>query len=114
MKPRRWAWRGDDPEHLGSRPPRRLAESLSEVAADLNLDEPDVIAAVMGGWDALVGAAVAAHARPRIVRQGILTVEVDSPEWATQLRYLEGEVLLRIGRKVRPGAVTSLRVVVRR
>ena len=114
MKPRRWAWRDDDPEHLGSRPTRRLSESLSEIASDLNLDQPDVIAAVMGGWDALVGEAVAAHARPRIVRQGVLVVEVDNPEWATQLRYLEGEVILRIGRKVRPGVVTGLRVVVRR
>jgi predicted nucleic acid-binding Zn ribbon protein len=68
----------------------------------------------MGGWDALVGESVAAHARPRIVRQGVLTVEVDSPEWATQLRYLEGELLIRIGRKVRPGVVTGLRVVVHR
>lgn len=114
MKRRRWPWRDDDPEHLGSRPPRRLSETLSEVAADLQLDEPEVIAGVMGGWAGLVGEAVAAHARPRSVRQGVLTVEVDSPEWATQLRYLEGELLVRIGRKVRPGAVTGLRLVVRR
>ncbi|MGH8991609.1 MAG: DciA family protein [Acidimicrobiia bacterium] len=114
MKPRRWAWRDDDPEHLGSRPPRKLSETLSEVASDLQLDDPEVIAGVLGGWPGLVGEAVAAHARPRSVRQGVLTVEVDSPEWATQLRYLEGEMILRIGRKVRPGAVTSLRVVVRR
>ena len=114
MKPRRWAWRGDDPEHLGARPPRRLSETLSEVASDLQLDEPEVLAGVLGGWNAMVGEAVAAHARPRTIRQGILTVEVESPEWATQLRYLEAEVLRRIGRKVRPGAVTGLRVVVRR
>ena len=111
---RRWAWRGDDPDNLGSRPPRRLSESLSEVASDLQLDDPEVIAGVLGGWAELVGEAVATHARPRSVRQGVLTVEVDTPEWATQLRYLEGEVLRRIGRKVRPGAVTGLRVVVRR
>jgi Zn-ribbon-containing, possibly RNA-binding protein and truncated derivatives len=114
VKRRRWAWRDDDSEHLGSRPPRPLSEALSEVAADLQLDEPEIIAGVMGGWAGMVGEAVAAHARPRSVRQGVLTVEVDSPEWATQLRYLEGELLLRIGRKVRPGAVTGLRLVVRR
>ena len=113
-KPRRWAWRDDDGDRLGLRPPRSLSETLSEVAAELALDDPDVIAGVLGGWAALVGEAVAAHAQPRSVRSGILTVEVESPEWATQLRYLEGEVLLRIGRKVRPGAVTALRVVVRR
>ncbi len=114
MTRRRWAWRDDDPEHLGSRPPRRLSETLSEVASDLQLDEPEVIAGVIGGWTAMVGEAVAAHARPRSIRQGVHTEEVVSPEWATQLRYLEGEVLRRIGRTVRPGVVTGLRVVVRR
>jgi predicted nucleic acid-binding Zn ribbon protein len=48
------------------------------------------------------------------LRDGVLVVEVDSPEWATQLRYLEEDVLRRLGRKVRPGAVRGLRVVVGR
>lgn len=114
MKRRRWAWRGDDGEWLGSHPPRRLGESLAEVAADLDLDQPDAIAGVLNGWTGIVGDAVAAHTRPRTLRQGVLTVEVDGPEWATQLRYLEAEVLRRIGRKVRPGVVSGLRLVVRR
>lgn len=114
MKRRRWAWRGDDEQWLGSRPPRPLGESLAEVAADLNLDQPEVIAGVLNGWPGIVGEPVAAHTRPRTLRQGILTIEVDAPEWATQLRYLETELLRRIGRKVRPGVVTGLRLVVRR
>jgi predicted nucleic acid-binding Zn ribbon protein len=40
-------------------------------------------------------------------------VEVDSPEWATQLRYLEEELLRRVGRRVRPGVVRGIRAVVR-
>jgi predicted nucleic acid-binding Zn ribbon protein len=62
----------------------------------------------------VVGQAVVGHAMPRTLREGILVVEVDSPEWATQLRYLEEDILRRLGRKVRPGVVTSLRIVVRR
>lgn len=121
MTPRRWAWRDDDmPEPLpasstgADRPVRRLRDSLAEVAADLRLDDPGVLAAVLVGWPGVVGEAVAAHARPRTLRQGILIVEVDSPEWATQLRYLEEELLRRLGRKVRPGVVTGIRAVVRR
>lgn len=114
MKRRRWAWRGDDDRWFETGSPRRLGETLGEVAAELNLDQPDVIAGVLRGWTGIVGEAVAAHARPRILRQGVLTVEVDTPEWATQLRYLEPEVLRRIGRKVRPGVVKGLRLVVRR
>jgi predicted nucleic acid-binding Zn ribbon protein len=97
-----------------SRPPRRLVEALSEVAADLNLDDPDDVAAVMAAWTEAVGPAVAAHVRPRRLQDGVLLVEVDAPVWATQLRYLEEDVLRRLGRKVRPGVVKSIRPVVRR
>jgi predicted nucleic acid-binding Zn ribbon protein len=109
------AWGTEEPEEgYGHRPVRRLRESLAEVAADLRLDDPDTVGGVFHGWAAAVGDTVAAHAQPRILRDGVLVVEVDSPEWATQLRYLEEDVLRRLGRKVRPGVVRSLRVVVRR
>jgi predicted nucleic acid-binding Zn ribbon protein len=97
-----------------TRPPRRLGEALSEVAADLHLDDPGDVAAVMAAWPAAVGEAVAAHVRPLRLQEGVLVVEVDGPVWATQLRYLEDDVILRLGRKVRPGVVKSIRPVVRR
>ena len=97
-----------------TRPPRRLVEALSKVAADLNLDDPDDVAAVMAAWPEAVGEAVATHVRPRRLHDGVLLVEVDAPVWATQLRYLEEDVLRRLGRKVRPGVVKSIRPVVRR
>jgi predicted nucleic acid-binding Zn ribbon protein len=96
------------------RPVRRLGEALSELAAELRLDDPDDVAAVMAAWPVAVGEAVAAHVRPRRLRDGVLVVEVDAPVWATQLRYLEEDVLRRLGRKVRPGVVQSIRPVVRR
>ena len=96
------------------RPVRRLGEALSEVAADLRIDDPDDVAAVMAAWPAAVGDAVAAHVRPRRLHDGELLVEVDAPVWATQLRYLEDDVLRRLGRKVRPGVVRSIRPVVLR
>ena len=98
----------------GGKPVRRIGEVLSEVAADLQLDDPDDVAAVMAAWPEAVGEAVAAHVRPRRLHDGELLVEVDAPVWATQLRYLEDDVLRRLGRKVRPGVVKSIRPVVRR
>jgi predicted nucleic acid-binding Zn ribbon protein len=97
-----------------SRAPRRLGEALSKVAADLRLDDPGDVAAVMAAWPDAVGEAIAAHVRPRRLHDGELLVEVDAPVWATQLRYLEEDVLRRLGRKVRPGVVKSIRPVVRR
>jgi hypothetical protein len=111
----RWRPPAEEPEEgYGRRPVHRLRESLTEVSSDLHLDDPDAVSGVLSGWAAAVGPAVAGHARPRALREAVLTVEVDSAEWATQLRYLEEEVLRRLGRKVRPGVVRSLRVVVRR
>jgi predicted nucleic acid-binding Zn ribbon protein len=114
MSPERgWEFRERAWEPL-SRAPRRLNEALSQVAADLHLDDPDDVAAVMAAWPEAVGAAVAAHVQPRRLQDGVLLVEVDAPVWATQLRYLEEDVLRRLGRKVRPGVVKSIRPVVRR
>ncbi len=105
----------EEPEEgYDHRPVRRLRDSLAEVAADLNLDDPMTVRGVLQGWAVAVGDAVAAHARPRTLRDGILSVEVDSPEWATQLRYLEEDILCRLGRIVRPGVVKGIRVAVRR
>ena len=96
------------------RPVRRLGEALSEVAAELHLDDPDDVAAVMAAWPTAVGEVMAAHVRPRRLHDGVLLVEVDAPVWATQLRDLEEDVLRQLGRKVRPGVVKSIRPVVRR
>jgi predicted nucleic acid-binding Zn ribbon protein len=112
MSGRRWAWRDDEPEV--KRPPRRLQDGLSELAAELRLDAPEVLDAVLGRWAEVVGPMVAAHARTKVLRDGVLHVEVDSPEWATQLRYLESEILRKFSRRLQPGVVTSLQVSVRR
>ena len=47
-------------------------------------------------WTDAVGEQVAAHARPIKLDGGRLLVEVDEPGWATQLRFLEREVIERL------------------
>ncbi len=47
-------------------------------------------------WTDAVGQAVADHARPVKLDGGRLLVEVDEPGWATQLRFLETEVIERL------------------
>ena len=54
------------------------------------------LAGVFGRWDEAVGAQVAAHARPVSLIDGCLLVDVDHPTWATQLRFLESELLERL------------------
>jgi predicted nucleic acid-binding Zn ribbon protein len=90
--------------------PRPIKESLDRVARDLGVPNTEVLTAVFTRWDDIVGASVAAHARPVSLREGSLKVVVDQPGWATQLRYLAGQVMARCDEVLGAGAVQSLDV----
>ena len=68
---------------------------------------------VLRCWDEVVGAAVAAHARPVGVDDGRLLVVVDHPGWATQLRFLSATILQRLGTVAGADVVRSIDVRVR-
>ena len=63
-------------------------------------------------WPEVVGPAVAAHATPVSLVGGTLVVRVDQPGWATQLRYLEADLIRRL-QEVVSGAVERIEVRVR-
>ena len=119
-KPRRS--RGRDSRTRLSRPtmPGELGEpvSIGDAAAlvgdELGLAEPRSFARLVDGWNDVVGDAVAQHSRPRGVRNGLLDIAVDAPAWATQLRYLEADLVERASRLVGPGVVTAVRISVDR
>jgi predicted nucleic acid-binding Zn ribbon protein len=92
------------------RGPRRVGESLNRVAASMGVPEAATLPAVFGGWAELVGERVAAHAQPRWLRDGVLLVAVDQPAWATQLRFLEADLLARLAEQLGPDAVTRIEV----
>ena len=112
MTGRRWVWRGDENDR--TRPPRRVGEALAEVASGIGLGNPAALGELAANWPQVVGEAVAAHARPRKIHDGVLVMEVDSPEWATQLRFLEARILDRVATAAPGAGVTGLRFVVRR
>ena len=47
-------------------------------------------------WEEAVGPQIAAHATPASLVDGVLVVDVDHPTWATQLRFLETDLLARL------------------
>jgi predicted nucleic acid-binding Zn ribbon protein len=73
-----------------------LTESLDAVIRSLKGDGASAVAGVFGHWEEAVGEAISAHAKPVLLDNGRLLVEVDQPGWATQLRYLEKELLDRL------------------
>lgn len=99
----------------GGDDPRSVRESLDRYAGRLGA-ERTVLTTVFGRWSDVVGPDVAAHARPVSLKDGVLVVAVDDPTWATQVRWLGHDLLVRLAEaagepvaerlevRVRPGA----------
>ena len=96
------------------RGPRLVRESLDQFARRLGAPQAAAVGAVFAGWEDAVGPTVAAHCRPVSLRNGVLTVSVEQPAWATQLRYLAADVIRRLEEVAGTGLVTRLEVRVRR
>ena len=86
-------WR---PFRTGDGVPRSLSESLDRVARAIGVGDSSVMTIVFRNWEAAVGPAVAEHARPLSLRDGVLVVGVSEPAWATQLRFLAADILTRL------------------
>jgi predicted nucleic acid-binding Zn ribbon protein len=86
--------------------------SLDRVTAPLGAPRARLLTAVFSRWEQLVGPDIAAHARPRSLRQGSLLVLADQPAWATQLRFLAGDLLARIQSEADAPEITEIRIAV--
>jgi predicted nucleic acid-binding Zn ribbon protein len=93
--------------------PHPLADSLDAVVRSLRGASAKATAGVFGRWEDAVGPHVAAHARPAVLDAGTLIVDVDEPGWATQLRFLERELIDRLQAFAGDDAVRKIEVRVR-
>lgn len=101
-----WPLRGE-----GSDPgPRPIGESLDATTRRLGSPGVGVLGAIFARWEELVGAEVASHARPYRLRAGVLVVEVDQPAWATQLRFLSGDLLRKVSEVAGPDGVREVQI----
>jgi predicted nucleic acid-binding Zn ribbon protein len=94
-----------------SRDPRPIGAELAEVLRARGWDGHLAAAKVVARWSEVVGDAVADHCRPgRLEDDGTLLVVADSAAWATQLAYLQGTLLDRLGVVCGPGLVRQVQV----
>jgi len=93
--------------------PKALRDSVDEVVRSLRGTSARTLAGVFSRWEEAVGPQVAAHARPAALVDGCLVVEVDHPTWATQLRFLESDVLTRLRDVAGVDEVTRIELRVR-
>ncbi len=103
------SWKPSKPDRA-ERTATPLASSLAGEVRRLGGADPVLTTAVFAHWEQLVGPALADHARPVSLRDGVLLVAVDQPAWATQVRFLATQVLERIAESTGRRDVTDLRV----
>jgi len=77
-------------------PTANLASELNALLRRLGSEPSDVVAGVFGEWEAIVGAQIAAHVSPVMIKDSRLVVSVDDPAWATQTKFLEAEIAEKV------------------
>lgn len=87
-----------------------MGATLDRLVRHLGGSSSAAVQGVFGRWAELVGPQVAAHSRPVRLRDGVLSLVVDEPAWATQLRLLEADLLGRFATELGPDVVRALRV----
>lgn len=88
-------WR-NEPRPAVERDARKVGECLDRATGGLGIPQAGLLGVVFSKWVELVGPEIAAHAEPGSLRDGVLTVNVDQPAWAAQLRYLASDLLAKI------------------
>lgn len=103
---------GDEPTLTRVEGPSALAGELAKLSRRPGWGERLGAARVWAAWDDMVGPELAAHCEPVRLAGKVLVVRADSPPWATQLRYLTGQLIGRAESALGPGSVREVRVVV--
>lgn len=76
--------------------PIPISDSLDGVVRSLRGPSRKAVGGVFGRWPDAVGAQIADHVRPLKLDEGVLTVEVDDPAWATQVKFLAPTIIERL------------------
>lgn len=97
----------------GDDEPARVGAPLDRVMKRLGAATAGAEQSVFDRWTELVGEQVASQATPTSLRDGVLTVTVTDPAWATQLRFLEAELVERISAHLGAAEVTRIEIRMR-
>lgn len=102
---RRWSGAGPD-----SRDPQPFGRLVGGIARERGWQPQIAEGTLFGMWPQIVGPDISAHAQPTTLRDNVLHVQAESTAWATQLRYVQAQILAKIAASIGDGVVTSLRI----
>jgi len=74
--------------------PRSVKDVLRNLISDF--DDGGSMYLIYQNWTEAVGETIASHCKPLRVVDAYLLIEVDHPGWATEIRYLEAELVTKL------------------
>jgi hypothetical protein len=90
--------------------PTRLRDLLNPISKRLGMDASIEAGRIFAAWDEMVGPDIARHVRPRVLKNGVLSVRTDSAAWASELRYLGPQLMQKINSFIGRAVVSDLRI----
>ena len=102
--------------HPDDRDPQTLDATIGRLISEQGWVTDVRVHGVFSRWDVIVGREVASHSRPVAFDRGEpgaggrLTVRTDSTAWATQLRLLAAQLVLRLNQELGDGTVALIEV----
>jgi len=87
-----------------------MGDLLGGVGKELGLSGAIGTGRLWARWVEVVGAAIADHAEPTSLKDGVLRIRTDSPTWATELGYKGAEIARRANEVAGATIVSEVRV----
>jgi predicted nucleic acid-binding Zn ribbon protein len=94
--------------------PTRVGEILPRVLELMGLDGKFEETKLLRGWAEVVGPEVAKRSRPRMLRDGILFIEVENSVWMQELWFRQQQIIDRIGEEFPKVEVKGIRLEIER
>lgn len=92
--------------------PKGVREILKTYFNDAQIDRADQYHSFFSSWKQLAGINLAAHTRPRDIRNRVLIIEADHPGWVQLLQMKTKPILRKIQRDFPQLDIKDLRIVV--
>ena len=93
-----------------SNEPVHLRSVLEQLLKDFGTPDINVVTSIVDQWEEIVGIDLAAKISAVAVSGSELIVRVDDPAWASQISWLENQLLDKITRLIGEEKITSIRV----
>lgn len=92
------------------RDPQLFGSTMSALLRERGWEEDVSVGGAIGRWREVVGDEIADHSTPEHFEDHVLHVRASSTAWATQLKLLTPQLLMRLAAELGEGVVSEVRV----